>query len=34
MSVPVLDTERFALRGLRGGDFEPMAEFYADPICR
>ena len=34
MSVPVLDTERLTLRGFRGGDFEPMAEFYADPISQ
>ena len=32
MDIPVLETERLILREFRGDDFEPMAEFYADPI--
>ncbi len=29
---PTLESERLVLRGFREADFEPMAEFYADPV--
>lgn len=32
MQIPVVETERLILREFRGDDFEPMADFYADPI--
>ena len=32
MQIPVLETERLVLREFRSEDFEPMADFYADPI--
>ncbi len=32
MSIPTLESERLLLRPFRSEDFEPMAEFYADPM--
>ncbi len=31
-SIPVIESDRLILRGFQESDFEPMAEFYADPI--
>jgi len=32
LHIPILETERLTLREFRQDDFEPMADFFADPV--
>lgn len=34
IEIPTLETERLVMRAFTQDDFEPMAEFFADPISR